>query len=460
MPDLSQILWGAGAFLILFALVIVAWFSIFRRVVVPTNEVHIVQRAKETVSYGSKLPAGNVYYKWPEFLPRIGLTTRVLPTSVFDLTLSDYDAYDQHRVPFVVDVVAFFRVSDSNMAAQRVASTDELYDQLEAIVQGAVRTTLAKHEIDEIMSERAKFGEYFTQEVTEQLQQWGVEAVKNIELMNVKDAKGSSVIHDIMAKRTSEIAKDSRIQVANNDRTAQLSEIAARQEVETRQAEAKQRIGQRQAEAEREVGLADENTRQAVAEQAAITAQRTMEVRRVEQTRQAEIDREVAVTEADEKRQTDVIRAEGTKQELAIRAEGIKVQTILEAEGQRDAALREAEGIRAVGEAKAAAEAALLQAPVTAQITLAKEIGGNEGYQNYLVTVRQIEAAEKIGVEQAAALEQAEIKIIAQTGDNPAGGLNSVMDLFSAKGGTALGATLEALAQSDRGKALLDKVSA
>jgi flotillin len=42
-------------------------------------------------------------------------------------------------------------------------------------------------------------------------------------------------------------------------------------------------------------------------------------------------------------------------------------------------------------------------------------------------------------------------------GGTPAKGLSNVMDLFSAGGGTQVAAMLEGLAQSDEGRALLDK---
>src|SRR4051812_11268025 len=96
-----------------------------RRVVAP-NEVHIVQSSKATTSYGKDTKNGNTYYEWPSWIPVIGVTKTMLPVSVFDLNLHAYEAYDRGRLPFVVDIVAFFRISDSNLAAQRVANFDEL----------------------------------------------------------------------------------------------------------------------------------------------------------------------------------------------------------------------------------------------------------------------------------------------------------------------------------------------
>jgi flotillin len=96
------------------------------RVVVPTNEVHIVQSRRKTTSFGKDQPAGNTYYRWPAWFPRVGIRVIMLPVSVFDVKLDAYAAYDKGRVPFVIDILAFFRIENSNEAAQRVSSFQEL----------------------------------------------------------------------------------------------------------------------------------------------------------------------------------------------------------------------------------------------------------------------------------------------------------------------------------------------
>ena len=95
-------------------------------------------------------------------------------------------------------------------------------------------------------------------------------------------------------------------------------------------------------------------------------------------------------------------------------------------------------------------------APVTAQITLAKEIGENQSYQGYLVTIEQVKAGVEVGKAQAEALKAAEIKVIVTSGDANAG-VSSAMDILSAKGGQALGGMLEAVAQTPLGKAALSR---
>ncbi len=110
------------------------------------------------------------------------------------------------------------------------------------------------------------------------------------------------------------------------------------------------------------------------------------------------------------------------------------------------------------GVAKGSAETAFLMAPVDAQIKLAEKIGSDQGYQNYLLGIRNIEAMQAVGVAQAEALKSAEIKVISNAG-TPAKGLSTVMDLFSAQGGTAVAGMLEGVAQSEEGRKILDTLA-
>lgn len=415
-------------------LAVVIIVALVLRRVVPTNEVHIIQTAKATHSYGKDTKKGNVYYEWPSWFPIIGLTKIVLPVSVFDIELESYEAYDLGRLPFEVDVVAFFRVIDSNLAAERVPSFEALREQLHFILRGAVRTILASHDIDQIMVDRSTFGEAFTKEVQSQLANWGVDTVKSIELMDIRDSQNNQVIHNIMQKKKSMIEKESRVEVAQNNRDAEISETNAKRDSDLQKTAAGELLGIRQAEQAQNIGIAKEKSNQSIQEQQKITREREMEVARVADVKRAEINRSVAVTKADEEKQATVLAAEArlTQQEL------------------------EAKGIQAQGIAKAEAEKAINLAPVEAQIVLAKEIGENANYQKYLIDLRTVEASEKIGVEQAKALVEADVKIIANAG-NPSDGVASVGKLFTSSGGMNVAGALAGLAATDEGKALLDK---
>lgn len=430
---------------------------IWRRVV-PTNMVHIVQSAKSTVSYGRGRDAGNTYYEIPSFVPVFGVTVTQFPESVFDLNLKDYDAYDVDRLPFLVDVRAFFRVSDSNTAAQRVSNFQELQGQLGGVLQGAVRSVLAQYTLDHIMSDRATLGKQFSEVVDAGLKEWGVSTVKTIEFMDIRDARDSQVIHNIMAKKKSFIEAESRIEVAKNMQDAETKEIEAKRQIALSRTEAEQQVGIREAEKEKSVGIAKEKSNQEVQAETKVTTERLMEVQKVQSVKQAEIDKEVATVKAEQDKQVRVVNAEADKQSQIIKAQAEKESTVQIADGNLIATKKSAEGIQAEGLAKAEAEKAILLAPVNAQLTLAKEIGENQSYQAYLIEVRKVEATEAVGKEMAGAMKEADLKVIANSG-SVQNGVASLGDIFTPSGGTSIAGMLEALSQTDTGKALIAGVT-
>lgn len=424
------------------ALVIFFFFMlvVFRRVV-PTNEVHIVQSAKNKSSFGgtdkdgNENKNGNKYYAWPTSLPVIGVSTIVMPLSVFDIVLESYDAYDQGRLPFRVDVMAFFRIDNSNVAAERVYSFDELKVQLLSIVQGSIRSILASHPIEEIMQGRSKFGEMFTSEIEANIASWGVTSVKSIELMDIRDAEGSNVIANIMNKKISQIDMESRVEVANNNQKAEIAEIEARQITGVRREQSEEAVGIRKAEKEQNVGIATEKSQQLVKEQELVTTQKAVAVKKASDVGSAEIARDVQVVDAEAEK----------KVKVAI------------SEGDLEAKKNEAQGIKVEGEAKANAKSLDLLAPIDAQIKLAEKIGENKGYQAYLLSTEGIKAVQVIGVAQAEALAKGDLKVLVNSGEVKSG-VNSLADIFTGKGGANLTGMLENLANGDVGKAVLGRL--
>ncbi|HKD21557.1 MAG TPA: SPFH domain-containing protein [Rhizomicrobium sp.] len=446
-----------GSIAITVGIFVLMMITVSYRVVVPTNAVHIVQSAKRSTPYGKDM-GGNTYYSWPAWLPFIGVKVSVLPLSVFRVELENYAAYDKGRLPFVLDVLAFFRIADPAKAAERLSSIAELDGQLQGIMQGVVRTILANALIEDILGKRAEFSESFTKEVEAQLPQWGIATVKNIELMDIRDAQGSLVIQQIMSKKKSEIEKESRTAVAMNLQAAETAEIGAAQTVATNKAAADEAVGIRNAQKDQMVGIQNQKAQQAIKDEEKNTAEKDMAVRQVQSVRQAEIDRNVQVVNADRDRQVAIVAAERDKQVAVTKAEGQKQQVTTVAEGDLAAAKLAAQGVQAKGEAEGAAETARQMATVNPQITLAKEIGQNEGYQTYLIRTKQVEAARDVGIAQAGALEKADVKVIAQTGA-PSDGLNAVGELFSAKGGQAIGSALEGFKNTEAGAAILHAVT-
>ena len=450
------------AVIIIVVLAVFFWITRLRRVVAP-NEVHIVRRGSKTEVYGNvdeqEASNGNVYYEFPATIPVLGVDVSVLPLSVFDVDLNNYEAYDVDRLPFVVDIKAFFRIADYKVAASRILTFDELQAQLTSIVQGAVRSILAKEDLESIMSERSKYGEDFTTEVGGQLKHWGVEPVKNIELMDIRDARGEEVIANIMMKKKSLIEKESRTTVAQNNQAAQEAEILAQQEVDLKQQDAEKAVGLRKADVAKEVGIAQEESAQAVQEKAKVTAEKEMEVKRVKETQEAEIKKSVATTNAEAEKQVTITKAEAAKQAKDLNSQADLIVMQNEAEGQLVKAKKSAEGIQAEGEAKALVETKMRMAPVDAQLKLASEIGSNKEYQTYLISIRQIEAIQIIGIEQAKNLGCADIKIIAGAG-SVSDGANKAAGIFSPNSGFNLAGMLETFGSTEIGKQILDKLGA
>ena len=481
--------WIGIAIAVVIVLFIIKWILSLRRVVKP-SEVHVVRRTKSTDIYGQPNSdlgkdetAGNVYYEIPIWMPIWGVEVQVLPLSNFSVKLEDYEAYDKDKLPFVVDVTAFFRIADYRQAASRIEDLDTLQEHLTSIVQSAVRSILANDTLDQIMTQRSIYGEKFTEEVIENLKEWGIVPVKSIELMDVRDKEGEKVISNVMEKKKSCIDMESRKEVAKNQQEAREAEIAAEKAIAIKEQEKAEEVGKRTADQEKAVGIAQEKSKQEIAEQKKITQEKDMDVIQVKTVRQAEIDKQEVIIKANagkDKQRIDaeagvivagqqkeaqkieaeakVLVAEQNEKAATHDAQAAYVKKTKEAEANLVATKKEAEGIEAKGSAEATAKEKLGNAEVAPQIELAKEIGNNEGYQKYLIEIRKVDAIKEVGVEQAKNLGNADIKIIANAGGNLNEGLNSVMELFSAKGGQSLGAMLEALAGSEAGQQILNKV--
>lgn len=441
------------------------WILSLRRIV-PTNEVHIVQTSKGTVIYGkdTQESKGNAYYEFPIWIPILGVTVTKLPTAVFDLDLNSYAAYDKDRLPFMVDIKSFFRIVNFKLAASRVFTFKELEEQLTGIVQGAARSILAKEDLENIMSERSKYGNMFTEEVSTQLEAWGVEAVKNIELMDIRDSEDSNVIANIMKKKKSQIEMESRTTVAENIKKAKEAEIIANQEVELKQQDAERLVGLKRAKVAQEVGIADEQSKQAVQEQAKVTTEKEMEVKKVRDVQTAEIEKQANVVKAEGEKsvievnsQANVVKAEADKKVKVLDAQANKEQTELKAQADLTVATKGAEGIKANGTAKAEAEKLMQVAQVEGQIKLAEKIGENKEYQDFVIRQEQVKAMCEVGKEQAKNLGNADIKIFANSG-SVSDGVSSVGNIFNAKSGLDVASLLEAFVSTPTGADIADKL--
>lgn len=448
---------GGGVIVALLAITLIV--AMMWRRIVPSDYVHIVQSKSRTTSYGmgqeyNGKKTGNTYFAVPAAIPLFGVQVKELPVSNFSETLNNYEGRDKDRVPFVLDLVAFFRIFDTNMAAQRVKSFEDLRTQIDFVLKGAARKILAGKDIHQVLTERATFGDEFTVEVTHQLKEWGVAPVKSLELMDVRDAQGSQVIAQIMAIKTTEIEKESRVKVAENKRLALVAETENNRTADLAKQDALLQVGQRTAEVDQQVGVSKETAKQVVAEQARETATKDMAVIAVKTQRQAEIDKAAGITKAEQDKETARLVAEAKLVTQQRDAEAVKAKAEGDAESTRVNGLAEGEAIIAKGTAEAEAAKLMEMAKVTPQIELNTAIGSNAGFMDLQVRLAKVAADQAIGVAQAAALEGAEIKVIANSSD-ASSALSGVAGLLSSKTGQGIASVMEGLAQTEMGANLI-----
>lgn len=207
------------------------------------------------------------------------------------------------------------------------------------------------------------------------------------------------------------------------------------------------------------IGVANEQAKQEIQVEAAVTTEKDMAVKQIEEVRQAEITKDVQVVKAKEEKEVTVVNSEAEREQQRIVAEGYKDETELKSQGDLTAKENEAKGIKAVGEATADAKLKLNMADVEPEITLAQEIGENEGYQNFLNTEKAIKANESVGVAAATALAEGDLKVIVNEGGSVNEGVNGMMNLFNgSNGGTQLGAIVDGMMNTEGGGALLERL--
>jgi len=437
-------MWPLGIVLLIIFILI----AINLRKVVPTNEVHILQKWNNTIIKWKGFEGWNVYYNWPEWVPGLGVSVTKLPLYVFDIKLEQYQAYDNGKIPFMVDVTAFFVIKDPELAAKRVADFEELKEQLVEVVRGAVRKTLAQYDIQEIMEARWELGQKFYEEVTNAVKEWWVE-LKNIEFMDISDADGYQVIRNLLEKKRKTIETESEKEVALKDKEREIVEAEARKEAEIKRIEAEKEAKLAQIEAdkltrtqevekEKLVKLQEEEAKKQLYEKQKETKQKELEIKLLEEQKEAEIQKVKEIIDAEKQKEIEVKEAEAKAKAIELDAQAKAKAMELEAEAKKTAIEKEwlakAKSIDYMGTAEA-----------KNKLEMAKALNAfTEAALAYLLKELEVKYISKVDLEKAKALEKADIKVIS-TGGNWQEWINSFMELFSAKWGANLGAMIQSL---------------
>lgn len=428
------------------------------RKVVPTNEAHVIQKWKSSVAYGKNFKWWNVYLNWAPWVPVVWISVQKLPLSIFDLQLNDYKAYDSGKVPFQVDITAFFEIRDPETAAQKVETISELRNQLNETLKWVVRKVLASKDIVDIMESRSEIKDEFYQQVFGAVKSWGI-MLQNVEFMDIRDAEGSKVVTNIMMKKRSQIESESEIEVAENQKKAIIEKENKEAEARSAAAAAKSRAdiissdSQRDAELkvienekltqnkeidkERILAIQKEEAKQKVYEAEKLTKEKELAVKQVEEEKNAEIAKNIELIKADEQKQKMIIEAEANKEsvELAATADKIKVELSASAEKTR---------IESIGIAKAKELDYIGTAEAKNKTQMAEALNTfDKESLDFMKKELDVNLSEIVDLEKAKALWKADVKVIS-TWANGGEWIKTFMDLFSATGGSNIWAMVEA----------------
>lgn len=398
---------------------VVIWILMMRRIV-ELKYAHVVVRKSGSTIYSADqtIPGcmGAVYYDIPSWIPVLGVIVKSMTLEIIQIAIKDYETFAKANARFNIDVSVYCRIIDVNVAAQRFPGNNinDFIKGMSSIIISAVRKTTANYAIEDIISKRKEIGDEIREEILEDFRSWGVE-LTNVAVETITDAKGTTVIQDISAKKESEINSLSRQQIAQQNKSADIVEAENRQIAETRKIEADEQIS-----------IRDQTRKMTVAMKMQEAVVKTLEVKRIEQETTANIEANASIRKAEGVRQSEIVVAEGTKQSLVLQGQG---------EGSKQQSIGMAEA--AVIKAKKVAEAEGLSALADAQ----------KKQQETAKEIQLIEKDRAIGLALAAALQKASIKYIGS------GAPKNFMDLFSVEGmvsnGGGLGAFLELIKESD-----------
>lgn len=394
--------------------VFISWVLALRRIV-PPKFADVV-----TTSAGAKVYSVDpvvtksaeprtVYYEFPGWLPKIGVMVRRMPLTIIEIPIKHYKTFSKGNARFVADVSIYCKIYDVLEAAKRFpgSSLEDFIEGIKEIVVSAIRITTANFTVEEVIAHRDKLAEKIEVEIKDDFEKWGVQ-LTNVAIIDIKDPeKGSTVVHDISAKKEAEINSISRREIAQKMREADIVEAENREKAETRKLEADQKIGERDMLREQKIAFEEQKAKK-----------QQMEVIRTQNVEQAKIN------------------AESKKEE----AEGTKLATIRVAEGAKQKFELEGKGEAVAIQAKGTSEAEVIkQKGLSEAVALDKLADAQKKQQAFAKTIRTIEKDERIGLEVAKALQSADMKFI--SAESPKG----FMDIFSPSGGLSAGAGLGTL---------------
>ncbi len=350
--------------------------------VVPISEAHIRIMNNKREVFSSREGSQSSYWVIP-FITKL----HKLPLSNLAIPVNDVKLNDKDMAKFVCDIMCFINISNLDLAAERLVLTDasdeigfdftRLSEDLRAIMESICRTVTTKQTIIDIYMNRQLLDEAITKEVQAVFPKWGI-ALVDLELKDIKDFQGSTIIADIEQKVASEKRRDALIRIATTTKEAELARAESEEVWQTRQVLR-----------DKNVGIAVQEKDKEIAEKAS----------------------EANMTQVEAERKLIVGRAEIKKDEMEQLAGGEKLKATLEAEG-------EASRINQIGSAEAKVIQTKKEADAAGTLKLAEAL---KKFDDTSINVKMIDVQKDIMIAKfnafGQALSKAEIKWIL-SGDN------------------------------------------
>jgi len=371
--------------------------------IVPPNEAHVrvmsgkkqvfMCRSKTRDSPDKDLEPDDPTLKSAYWVtPFVTKITR-LPLVNLRIDVPDVKLNDKDMAKFMCDVVCFVNIDNPLLAAERTEITtsskgyqgmDITSEDFKAIMESIMRTVATKSSILDIYKDRAALDNAITKEVEVVFPRWGLRLV-DLEIKDIKDVQGSTIIQDIEKKIAATISADARVKIAQETKRAEIEEAMQKKDAELVKAQTEEEWRKRQIEKDRQIGVSQQDQLKMVAEK----------------------EKEANVSKIEARRKMEVGGAEVEKEAMVQRAEGQKQKVSLEAEG-------EARSIDVKGTATAdvTKKTLVAQADGTEKLALAQQ-----KYNDAATTIEWIKANKDVGLAYATAytkvFEKATVNVVA-----------------------------------------------
>jgi len=443
METSIAILIGVIAFVLILSTVVV----ISRYVKCKPNEI-LIKYGKVGKGKDSVKSAKIVHGKGTFVVPIVqGYATMSLEPIQMNLDFRGALSAENIRVDVPTNLTVAIDTEEAMMqtAAERLLGMDqrEIQSLVSEVIYGQMRIVIARLTISEMNTDRDKFQQMISENVTNELRKYGLKLM-NINIVNIQDAaniivnmgkEAAARTENEALFRIAEQEKVGKSKIAGENKDKEIAIALAETEEKSKVAEAnktrdlniaaaeRERItGVEKAKAEKETNVAkaiaekdarvaeanaDRDIRQAnadknakvatnLAQQEIAQSDAELEVKRADAKRQAgeaqvEAETKVAIKRQEREREVEAAKAAKVEQQLqaekVIPAEMAKKETVIKAEAEAEKLKKEADGYSAatLAKAKADAEATRLRGEAEAKANQAKLLAEAEGKKQSLL---------------------------------------------------------------------------